>query len=218
MLYHKIETIYNRAMDGTKKLIEGDWRNPTVQYLKNNYWEWTEKIDGTNIRIMWDGHKVSFGGRTERAQIPAHLVNKLNELFLTDEVEQLFEQEFGEMEVILFGEGYGYKIQNGGLYRSDVSFILFDVMINGNYQPRESVGYIATILGLEVVPIVLTGDIDDAVEFVKTKPKSTIGNAPMEGVVGRPMVEMQDRVGNRVIVKIKVKDFAGEEDANGEND
>ena len=208
MLYHKIETIYNRATDGTKKLIEDDWRNPTVRYLKDNYWEWTEKIDGTNIRIMWDGHKVSFGGRTERAQIPAHLVNKLNELFLTDEVEQLFEQKFGEMEVVLFGEGYGHKIQNGGLYRSDVSFILFDVVINGNYQPRSSVEDIATTFGLEVVPIVLTGDIDDAVAFVKGKPQSTIGTAPMEGLVGRPLVEMRDRTGQRVIVKIKVKDFA----------
>lgn len=207
MLYHKIETIYNRATDGTKQLIEGDWRNPTVQYLKNNYWEFTEKIDGTNIRIIWDGHKVSFGGRTEKAQIPAHLVNKLNELFLTDEAEQLFEQKFGEMEVVLFGEGYGHKIQNGGLYRSDVSFILFDVVINGNYQPRSSVEDIATAFGIEIVPIVLTGDIDDAVEFVKNKPKSTIGNAPMEGVVGRPLVEMKDRTGNRVIVKIKVRDF-----------
>ena len=207
MLYHKIETIYNRATDGTKKLIEGDWRNPTVQYLKDNYWEFTEKIDGTNIRIMWDGHKVSFGGRTERAQIPSHLVNKLNEIFSTDEAEQLFEQKFGEMEVVLFGEGYGHKIQNGGLYRSDVSFILFDVVINGNYQPRSSVEDIATTFGLEIVPIVLTCDIDDAVEFVKSEPKSTIGNAPMEGVVGRPLVEMRDRVGNRVIVKIKVKDF-----------
>ena len=208
MLYHKIETIYNRATDGTKKLIEDDWRNPTVRYLKDNYWEWTEKIDGTNIRIMWDGHKVSFGGRTERAQIPAHLVNKLNELFLTDEVEQLFEQKFGEMEVVLFGEGYGHKIQNDGLYRSDVSFILFDVVINGNYQPRSSVEDIATTFGLEIVPIVLTGDIDDAVAFVKGKPQSTIGTAPMEGLVGRPLVEMRDRTGQRVIVKIKVKDFA----------
>ena len=109
---------------------------------------------------------------------------------------------------MLFGEGYGYKIQNGGLYRPDVSFILFDVAINGNYQPRETVEDIATTFGLEVVPIVLTGDIDDAIGFVRGKPMSTIGNAPMEGVVGRPLVEMQDRTGNRIIVKIKVKDFA----------
>jgi hypothetical protein len=36
---------------------------------------------------------------------------------------------------------------------------------------------------------------------------STIGKAPMEGLVARPKVELQDRCGNRMIVKIKVKDF-----------
>lgn len=29
----------------------------------------------------------------------------------------------------------------------------------------------------------------------------------MEGVVGRPSIEIRDRLGKRVIVKIKVKDF-----------
>lgn len=29
----------------------------------------------------------------------------------------------------------------------------------------------------------------------------------MEGVVGRPKIEMQSRTGNRIIVKIKYKDF-----------
>lgn len=26
-------------------------------YLKDNTWIFTEKVDGTNIRIMWDGGK-----------------------------------------------------------------------------------------------------------------------------------------------------------------
>lgn len=208
VLYHKIQTLYNRATDGTKKLIQGDWRNEAVKYLANNEWTFTEKIDGTNIRIIWDGHTVSFGGRTEKAQIPAPLVNKLNELFITSQAEQLFEQVFGEKEVILFGEGYGGKIQNGGNYRKDESFILFDVMICGNYQPRATVEEIGEMFGLEIVPIILKGTLFDAVEYVKQKPVSTIGTAPMEGLVGRTSVEMQDRTENRIIVKVKVKDFA----------
>ena len=79
--YVKIETPYIRSEDGNKKLIEGQFRNETVRYLKDVIWEFTEKVDGTNISIVWDGHKVEFHGRTERAQIPSHLVNKLNELF-----------------------------------------------------------------------------------------------------------------------------------------
>jgi len=205
--YNKIETIYERDVNGTKKLIEGKYRNEAVEFLANNKWAFTEKIDGTNIRIYWDGHKITFGGRTERAQIPSHLVNKLSDMFLNNETEELFEQKFGEREVILFGEGYGIKIQNGGAYRSDVGFILFDVMIGDNYQSRESVEDIAKCFNLEIAPIIMYGTIQEAVDFVKTKPNSTIGTAKMEGLVGRPVVEMRDRCGNRLIVKIKVCDF-----------
>lgn len=205
--YNKIETVYERDVNGTKKLIEGKYRNEAVEFLANNKWAFTEKIDGTNIRIHWDGHRITFGGRTERAQIPSHLVNKLSEMFLNVETEELFEQKFGEREVILFGEGYGVKIQNGGAYRSDVGFILFDVMIGDNYQSRESVEDIAKCFNLEIVPIIMYGTIQEAVDFVKTKPNSTIGTAKMEGLVGRPVVEMRDRCGNRLIVKIKVCDF-----------
>ena len=206
--YNKIETLFNRDMEGSKQLIEGDYRNEAVKFLKDATWQFTEKIDGTNIRIMWDGHKITYGGRTERANIPAHLMNKLIELFGNEETEQLFEQIFGEKEVIFFGEGYGAKIQGcGGLYRSDVSFILFDVMINGNYQSREMVETAAKQFGLEIVPILFEGTLDEGVAYVKTKPMSTIGKAPMEGLVARPKVELQDRCGNRMIVKIKVKDF-----------
>lgn len=205
--YHKIETIYDRDINGTKRLIEGKFRNETIAYLADCEWEFTEKIDGTNIRIHWDGHKITFGGRTDKANIPSHLVNKLNETFLNDETEQLFEQKFGDTEVTLFGEGYGVKIQNGGDYRPDVGFILFDVLIGDNYQSRESVEDIAKAFALEIVPIVLRGTLQEAVDFVKTNPSSTIGKAKMEGVVGRPKVELRDRCGNRVIVKIKYRDF-----------
>lgn len=207
--YHKIETVFLRDTDGTKKLIEGSYRDETIKFLAESVeWQFTEKIDGTNIRVHWDGHRISFAGRTDKAVIPQHLLEKLNSIFVNTETEELFEQTFGEKEVILFGEGYGNKIQGvGSQYRNDVGFILFDVMVNGNWRSRENVGKIAECFGLEVVPVVLTGTINQAVEFVKNNPKSTIGTAYMEGVVGRPSVELQDRNGRRVIVKIKVNDF-----------
>ena len=205
--YHKIETVFNRSTDGDKRLIWGDYRNATVEYLADNIWQFTEKIDGTNIRIHWDGHNVEIGGRTDRAQIPKHLMDYLSATFLTPEVEELFEQTYGEKDVILFGEGYGAKIQNGGDYRSDVSFILFDVLIGDNWQSREWVEATAKMFGIDVVPIVLEGTIGDGIDYVMQHNNSTIGKAVMEGVVGRPKVEMKDRLGNRIIVKIKWKDF-----------
>ena len=205
--YHKIETVFNRSTDGDKRLVWGDYRNETVEYLADNIWQFTEKIDGTNIRIHWDGHNVEIGGRTDRAQIPKHLMDYLSATFLTPEVEELFEQTYGEKDVILFGEGYGAKIQNGGDYRSDVSFILFDVLIGDNWQSREWVETTAKMFSIDVVPIVLEGTIDDGIDYVMQHNNSTIGKAMMEGVVGRPKVEMKDRLGNRIIVKIKWKDF-----------
>lgn len=205
--YHKIETLFERDINGTKKLIDGAFRNEAVKYLANNDWYFTEKIDGTNIRIHWDGHKVEFAGRTDRTQIPKSLMDYLTNTFGSMEAEEMFEQKFDETDVILFGEGYGPGIQKGGAYRNDVSFILFDVLIGDTWLKRNSVEDIATAFGIDIVPIVFVGDIKEAVDFVKTKPKSTIGTANMEGLVGRPVVEMKDRFGKRVIVKIKVCDF-----------
>lgn len=207
--YEKIETIYARDIEGTKKLMPGTYRNPTVEYLRNNTWVWTEKVDGTNIRVNWDGHAVSFGGRTERASIPAPLVNKLNAYFGGEENAQLFEQLFGEREVILFGEGYGKGIQKAGAsYKPDsVDFILFDLLVGNNYQPREAVESCAASFGLPIVPIVGQGTLDEAVDFVKGHPQSMIGEIAMEGIVCRPAQELRDRSGQRIICKIKWEDF-----------
>lgn len=208
--YHKIETIFKRDMEGTKKLILGEYRNEAVEFLADNTWQFTEKIDGTNISVHWDGHEVHFHGRTEKAQIPKHLLEKLEIMFGGNANEELFEQTFGEKEMVLFGEGYGVKIQNGGKYiPDDVSFILFDVYSpeSDTWLARESVEDIAKTFGIGVVPIVLEGTLADGVDYVRAKPDSTIGTAKMEGLVGKPKVELKARGGERVIVKIKGEDF-----------
>ena len=209
--YEKIDTIFSRDMEGTKKLMPGVFRDPTIEFLAENKWIWTEKVDGTNIRIYWDGHTVTFGGRTDKAAIPADLVNRLNELFGGETNAQIFEEAFGEKEVILFGEGYGAKIQKGGgkYISNGVDFILFDVLIGDNYQPREWVEKTAQMFGIKVVPIVGGGSLEDAVSYVKKHPNSVIAEdvREMEGIVCRPAVELRDRRGNRVIVKIKYEDF-----------
>lgn len=207
MKYHKIQTIFKRDTEGTKKLIPGDFVDPIVEYLKDNEWIFTEKIDGTNIRVIWDGHNVSFKGRNENSSIPIPLMDKLQSLFGTPEDEQLFEQIFGDSSVIFYGEGYGSGIQTGGSYRKDVSFILFDIMINNVFLLRKDCEDIAKTFNIDIVPIILNGTIDQAIEFIKEKPNSTIGTAKMEGIVGRPSVELQSRFSKRVIVKIKVCDF-----------
>lgn len=204
--YHKIETIFKRD-DNTKKLNENEYRNKTVESLKDIEWEFTEKIDGTNIRVYWDGHRVQYFGRTDKTQIPSQLLNFLLEKFGGDTNEEMFEQLFGQKEVTLIGEGYGAKIQSGGDYRGDNSFALFDVLIDDVFLDREAVNSIANSLNIETAPIVFCGNLQKGIDYVKTKPSSLRGTAKMEGLVARPKQELKDRLGNRIIVKIKVRDF-----------
>lgn len=208
--YTKIETVFERDIEGTKKLIEGRYRDESVEYLKDNLWIGTEKIDGTNIGVVWDGYNVTFQGRTEKATIPPFLLTRLKEIFNNAETEQVFEQLFEEKQVILFGEGYGNKIQKRGKdYCENNKFILFDVFMpqSNLWLERDSIEQIAKAFGIECVPIVFKGTIDEGIQFVKTKPKSTIGAADMEGIVCKPAVDLLSRDGKRLIVKIKVNDF-----------
>ncbi len=80
--YHKIQTVYLRdPATKHKTLLEGQYALPEFAYLANNTWLFTEKVDGTNIRAMFDGERISFGGKTDAAQIPAKLVERLRERF-----------------------------------------------------------------------------------------------------------------------------------------
>ena len=208
-LYHKIETLFNRDMKGNKKLIEGDYRNECVEFLKDNQWTFTEKVDGTNVRVIWDGHKVSFGGRTDNAQMPMPLMEKFQELFSGNTNEELFEQKFGEGDVVFYGEGYGGKIQSGSGYKQTQDFILFDVKVGETWLRREDIENIAQTFGIKIVPVVVTGTIQEAVEYVKTRPNSPIaeGEKLSEGLVGVPNARLTDFRGDRIIVKIKECDF-----------
>jgi hypothetical protein len=204
--YHKINSIFKRNMElPNKPFIEGDWAEPEFEYLQNNRWEWTEKIDGTNIRVMFDGNKVFFGGKSDNAQIPANLVKVLQDKFLPQ--IDLFKEKFPD-GVCLYGEGFGASIQNGGKYiPGGVDFILFDVLIGTYWLNRESVNEIADTLGLRKVDVVGYGTISEAIELVRNGFNSAIGIAKAEGLVIRPTVGLFNRKGERVITKIKTKDF-----------
>ena len=68
--YPKIETAFERD-DATFKVNPDNLRNSVYSIIRE--WQWTEKIDGTNIRCIWDAAagKLTFGGRTDNASIPA---------------------------------------------------------------------------------------------------------------------------------------------------
>jgi ATP-dependent RNA circularization protein (DNA/RNA ligase family) len=199
--YHKIPALFCRD-EKTHKVIN-QFRDPEVEYLKNCEWLFTEKIDGTNIRVHWDGHKVLFGGRTDNASIPARLIDRLNQLFK----EEIFEQVFGETAVTLYGEGYGGKIQKGGKYKEKEDFILFDVIIGEMFLKREDIEDISRKLGLECVKSFGWGTLQYGIDLVKNNQVEGICKEESEGIIGIPKCNLRKRNGDRIIVKIKSKDI-----------
>ena len=204
--YHKIQTLFKRDMERNgKTLLEGQWTLPEFEYLAGNAWVFTEKVDGTNIRVMLKDGVVTFGGKTASAHIPAQLVARLNDRFLPMSTKML--DVFG-CDACLYGEGYGAKIQKGGgNYRADQDFVLFDVRIGEWWLQRADVEDVAQKLGIDAVPIIGEGTLHDAVWKAKEGIVSTWGDFQAEGIVARPKTELKTRDGHRIITKIKSRDF-----------
>ena len=207
--YHKIQTVFLRDPETKyKTLLDGVFALPEFEYLAHNEWVFTEKVDGTNIRVMFDGRQIVFGGKTDNAQIPAFLVARLQDVFLPQ--GEQFAKMFPD-GACLYGEGYGAKIQKGGgNYRQDQDFVLFDVKIGEWWLQRPSVEEVANDLGLDIVPIIGTGTLYDMVAMARAGFPSLWGNFTAEGIVARPSVELRSRSGHRIITKIKHRDFGGQ--------
>lgn len=213
MEYWKINSLYKRRLDGDRKIIFGDYSCPEFANIK--HWRVTEKIDGTNIRIeLTIGYKgeirpedIKIAGRTDNASIPAELLNHLKNHFTP---ERFGEQFAGNSRVILFGEGYGPKIQGcGSLYAGEQRFVLFDVIIGNWVLQFDDVKEMAYKLEIPHVPDFGVLNTDEVVEFVKSGPKSIFSQKPqiMEGVVCFSEPLMLFRNGNPLKMKLKVKDF-----------
>lgn len=216
--YCKIHSVFKRTERGV--FIDGDWARPEFAYLADCPWVWTEKVDGTNIRIGLDGDEeiaqisgqraFRIGGRTDSAQIPATLIEAINALGL----EPKMREQFPDGDVTLYGEGYGARIQKGGgNYRADQGFVLFDVRVGRWWLTRDAVEEVGAALGVDVVPLVANGPLSSMVETFRLY--ATDGEAitshwgafAAEGIVGTPAVPLFARDGSRVIVKLKHKDF-----------
>lgn len=205
--YCKIKTLWKREDKKPHNMIIGQFANLEFASLKNIEWVATEKLDGTNIRVIWDGHKVKFKGRTYNSQIQTHLLNRLNELFGGEINEQMFEQIFGENKVCLYGEGIGPKIQKVGSNYGNVDFVMFDIKIGNYWLRRKEVEDISSKLSIKVAPVVFRGTLEEISDFVKEGFYSNWGNFICEGVVARPSVELTSRLNGRIITKLKHKDF-----------
>ena len=168
-------------------MLHDKWSIPEFEYLADNEWEFTEKVDGTNIRIIIerieDRLMLSIAGRTDNAQIPPALLRSLNEIFggsgisvyngpenrhpLTDEIGSIMvERDIHALTI--YGEGYGPKINGGDRYTDTPSFVVFDIKVGNLYLSRSAVYDFCRNVGLDSVPVVYRGNLWSAFTLVRT--------------------------------------------------
>lgn len=206
--YPKINSLFMRDSK-TKKFTE-EFACPEFNLIK--YWDVYEKIDGTNIRIFYvpkteDKEAYLYiNGRTNEAGIKGDLYHHLNNRWPIGK----FVEKFENNPALLCGEGIGRGIQDN-IYGEAFDFILFDVKIGPWWLQDDAIKDIADFFDIKTtqkIKMDFTWEIPEIIDYVKSHPKSLLNpEATMEGIVARPSIQLFDRKCQRIMFKLKVKDF-----------
>lgn len=215
--------------DGTNMRIEV---KSSIEY-KQEYESNIELVETDEpIGVRFD---VRIAGKTDNAQIPKNLLKHMQEKYPNEKVftalglkEFIPVEEWAEHKWVnsdgnpdptiiptmytIYGEGYGEGIQSGGWYiKGGNEFIVFDVKVNDIYLKTDARDEIATKLGAPIVPLIGYFTLDEAIEFVRKGFRSKIAQDPeakmAEGLVLRTDLGLRNRMGKRLIVKVKYEDF-----------
>lgn len=205
--YHKINSLFKRDHNNPSVFLN-KYAQKEFEYLADLDWVGYEKVDGTNIRISFN----EIRGRTDKAKIPPFLLPRLVEVQTALNNLGPDYDVINIKDITLIGEGYGAKIQSGGVYIPDgQDFVLFDVLIRDEYYAvREYVEHVAEALNVSIVPILGWTDLPTWAKAIAdgSESDSTLHpGAPMEGVVLHPAVPLLSQIGTRIITKLKFRDF-----------
>jgi hypothetical protein len=213
--YPSIESVWKRE---GKYLVPGAIREPVVECVRE--WFLTEKVDGTNIRLIFSEEGLDVRGRTDRAQFKPSQLDFLRGLVDVDHAKEMLRHPTRpDWVVTVYGELFGPGIQRGGHYASGLRFRAFDVMFGDTtWGDRDDLVTICERLGLEYVPVVATmTDLDqlprttaDMTTLVGTSAVAETAGLQMEGIVARPALTLLDKRGNRVMFKLCYRDLKDE--------
>lgn len=209
-------------VDGTNMRIEVTKR---PEYVRGG--DYANEENRGVLGVYFD---VRYAGKTDNAQIPKNLLKHMEEKYPKEKVlASLGLKEFipsSEWEIdhnwleydqipniyTIYGEGYGEGIQSGGWYiKGGNEFIVFDVKVNDIYLKTDARDEIATKLGAPIVPLMGYFTLDEAIDFVRKGFRSQVAQNPeakmAEGLVLRTDLGLRNRMGKRLIVKVKYEDF-----------
>ena len=218
----ELNTFTKYAKFSSPFVKDAKFKNTTElnQSLPNGNWILTEKIDGTNIRIIITkpdekgNRDVLIGSRqlilNENDKGSKPFFNCLSEVNL-NKIKEYFEDI--DSTIVIYGEGYGAGIQRGGMYSPKKNFRVFDIRIGKAYQDFAFVEKVCIDNKLNIVPIFgntdvisYDGCVTDLINFNTTLINEGDGGKP-EGLVYKFEPVLLNKYGERLIFKVKFKDF-----------
>ena len=245
--YPKIDTLFDRREDGTVNLEQ--FRRPEFkiprEWLVTEKLDGTNIRVSLEIEhqqvvggiIGADRWVLRYYGRSADAQLPPFLLEHLQKTFPVERMKSLWRcknksctgigtvghsidcPKFEPYPIVLYGEGYGAKIQGGGEYRKegDVSFRLFDTLVAGKYWlGRSDVVDVARQLFIQPVPQINPEaygvDLQHILFEVRKGIRSVVSEKEgiprlMEGVVAFTDPPLFNTRGQQLKFKLKTKDF-----------
>ena len=97
---------------------------------------------------------------------------------------------------------YRFQTQYGMLQKKKNNIIESSIQSLKGIGPKK-----AKTLKIDIVPIIGRGTLIEAADLVRNGFTSKWGDFTAEGLVMRPAVDLLNRRNNRIITKIKYKDF-----------
>ena len=188
------------------------YKNQDVLLFKEVYA--LEKCHGTSAHVAFtsplgepDGGELRFfSGGEKHANFLA--------IFDQDDLLAKF-QAIGHEKVVVYGEAYGGRQQGmSHTYGKETCFIAFEVKVGDTWLDVPNAHDVATKLGLEFVPYERVPATVQALDAERDRPsriavRRGIEEEKMsEGIVIRPIVEVRDARGNRVLAKHKRPEFS----------
>lgn len=174
-----------------------------------------EKVHGTSAHVRWDGARVHLFPGGEKIDTFSAIFG--SDLPCSPSLELLaarFLEKFGDQVVTVFGEAYGGKCQGmRATYGDRLRFVAFDVRVGDAWLNVAVAVDVVTVLGLEFVAYRKIGTDLTSIDIERDRPSEQAkrngigGDRPTEGVVLRPLVELTDNAGRRVIAKHKREEF-----------
>ncbi len=220
MQYPKINTFFKRVQEGPDKgkiILDSISKN---EFLVPCEWIVSEKLNGTNTRIILSEKGIEIKGKTDKAQFNPIVLRGIGEILkhiTQDKIDSLLKLYEAE-KIILYGETIGELVQgkewkynlNG---REDVDLYIFDVYVmrengKGFWLEIHQIKMVTNELGLKKVPEYGFGTIPEIKRRVKDGLVSLVDHKTRaEGVVAKTLVTVYDERGNRIMWKLKTKDF-----------